>query len=764
MKNKIVGGVSIILIAIASVLAFRSIGEISARVDDKNTYITMSVNSRDTLAKIRVIFQDEHNKTYTKESIIKQVGNSLHSFVYPEVEELNSIRFEFIGVSNVRLNGVDVSMGEFSCSLNPQQLQAGLIVNDKHVHFDKNQLKLSTKDREVIKVQLKDKIVKNGQHFSLKLGIFSGVILLVFLSFILYNRRKSYGSFVRGFFLSAIISIATFFVLDSLKEDLTNITLRLNQNGLSKGETCEVYYAPTIGFTPDRILTDTLLKDTQSTLKYVFPDFLNRYVRIDFPVNRMITLNSIELDHWLDIEQLKGWSIAQNFDLMNDVEIVSHTDTKLVIKTGSIDPYFILSNGELQNKITFSQLKKWDYPSWFSFILFGILVLALSAKTHVKERFFISVFLVFILIPITTMFLKRDVVVLAKENRLAYQKPTFKGHILNSTPEEATHYLEDQFGGRSGFTTTWNILRILAFNQASKSGPVIIGKEGWMFYVGDDVREVFENKTPLTEKQLKQMTKVLNERDAWLKSMGIKYYLVIPPLKKTMYPEYLPARLFLHYKMSKLDQFLSYVKTHSTATVIDLRIALRKAKKKERFPLYYKYDTHWNLLGGYYGYEEVMAYIRKDFPMISKTARKNDYNWNVSTNTEGDLVKLLSINTWFRRTEIVPVPKNGYKASEIPSLQYPSYDSPHPIVTYSNGTQNSLKLIMNRDSYSNFLIPFMSEHFSRSIYLWTPKFNAEIIKQEMPDIVISEMLERFIKDLSIENPQIVHDELKTLKY
>ena len=762
MKNKIAGSVGIVLIAMVSILAFRSIGKISARVDDKNTYVTLSVNCQDTLAKIRVKFEDQNNNSFVKESPIKQIGNSLHSFVYSEKKELNNLRIEFIGTKNACLNGIDISMGEFSKSFNAQQLRSALEVENGKVNFGKNQVILSSPKNASIQLKLKEQIVKKEHRFSMQLGVLFSLLLFVFLGIIFYFNRKENGRFILGFFLSTIISLTTFFVLDSLREDLTNITLRLNQQGLSKGETCEVYYAPTIGFTPDRILTDTLRANNQSTLKYVFPDFLNRYIRIDFPVNKVIILNSVEIEHWLNVEKLNGSSIATHFDLMNDIEIVSESPTQLVLKTGSFDPYFILSNDQLQDNITFSQLKKWDYPYWFSFILFGLLMMVLSAGKQVKERFFISVFLVFILIPITTMLLKRDVVVLAKENRLAYQKPTFEGHLLNSTPEETTHYLEDQFGGRSGFTTTWNILRILAFNQASKSGPVIIGKEGWMFYVGDDVREVYENKTPLTSQQLKQMTKVLNERDAWLKSMGIKYYLVIPPLKKTMYPEYLPARLFLHYKMSKLDQFLSYVKTHSSVKVIDLRNALLKAKKKESFPLYYKYDTHWNLLGGYYGYEEVMGHIRKDFPMISKTASKNDFTWNISTNTEGDLVKLLSINTWFRRTEIVPIPKKGYKASEIPSLHYPSYDSPHPIVTYSNGNEKSLKMIMNRDSYSNFLIPFMSEHFSKSIYLWTPKFNAEIIKQEKPDIVVSEMLERFIKDLEIENPQIVKDELRML--
>jgi hypothetical protein len=73
------------------------------------------------------------------------------------------------------------------------------------------------------------------------------------------------------------------------------------------------------------------------------------------------------------------------------------------------------------------------------------------------------------------------------------------------------------------------------------------------------------------------------------------------------------------------------------------------------------------------------------------------------------------------------------------------------------------KLVMNRDSYSNFLIPYLAEHFERSVYLWTPVFNAEVIKAEMPDIFMTEMLERFMLDLTMDNPPIVKEELEAFR-
>ncbi len=41
----------------------------------------------------------------------------------------------------------------------------------------------------------------------------------------------------------------------------------------------------------------------------------------------------------------------------------------------------------------------------------------------------------------------------------------------------------------------------------------------------------------------------------------------------------------------------------------------------------------------------------------------------------------------------------------------------------------------------------LSEHFSRSVYVWTPIFIPDIVEKEHPDIVVQEILEVFIRDL-----------------
>jgi len=65
-------------------------------------------------------------------------------------------------------------------------------------------------------------------------------------------------------------------------------------------------------------------------------------------------------------------------------------------------------------------------------------------------------------------------------------------------------------------------------------------------------------------------------------------------------------------------------------------------------------------------------------------------------------------------------------------------------MTNNNGLP---KLVMFRDSFADGLIPYLSENFSRSVYVWKPKVDLQVIEQEKPDIVIFEVAERYLGSL-----------------
>jgi len=60
---------------------------------------------------------------------------------------------------------------------------------------------------------------------------------------------------------------------------------------------------------------------------------------------------------------------------------------------------------------------------------------------------------------------------------------------------------------------------------------------------------------------------------------------------------------------------------HSTVEVLDLRPVLRKAGERE--PVFYKIDTHWNLMGGFIAYEAVLSKLSGQIPGLVPVAPTN---------------------------------------------------------------------------------------------------------------------------------------------
>jgi len=66
-------------------------------------------------------------------------------------------------------------------------------------------------------------------------------------------------------------------------------------------------------------------------------------------------------------------------------------------------------------------------------------------------------------------------------------------------------------------------------------------------------------------------------------------------------------------------------------------------------------------------------------------------------------------------------------------------------------TNDSLPtMLMIRDSFGKTIIPFLNEHFSKSVYIfdgWHHGFNEDIVLNEKPDIFIQLILESFIPNV-----------------
>ena len=64
------------------------------------------------------------------------------------------------------------------------------------------------------------------------------------------------------------------------------------------------------------------------------------------------------------------------------------------------------------------------------------------------------------------------------------------------------------------------------------------------------------------------------------------------------------------------------------------------------------------------------------------------------------------------------------------------------------------RAVIFRDSFASRLAPYLSEHFSRAVYLWQNDFDSDAIEREHPDVVIQEIVSRHLYVFS-PSPELV---------
>lgn len=279
--------------------------------------------------------------------------------------------------------------------------------------------------------------------------------------------------------------------------------------------------------------------------------------------------------------------------------------------------------------------------------------------------------------------------------------------------------------------------------------PVLMGRDGWLFYTGDKAMEQYLGLKPFSQEQLREFAMILNGKKEYLEKRHIRYIFVVAPGKESIYPEYLPIDVSMRHE-TPLDQLIAYLRANSSVEVLDLREEIRTAKRVRR--VYQKTDTHWNDYGAYIAHRTITRELEKYFPAIA--ALKNPrYSFVVKNCEKGDLAALSAMREPLKEDCVTLAAGNRFFAKKVPIgsfyKEYKIVDSlaPNPglltIITERKGSALPRAVIF-RDSYTYYLIPFLSENFSRVVYIWDYNLNKDFIEHEKPQVVIDQVAERVL--------------------
>jgi hypothetical protein len=309
-------------------------------------------------------------------------------------------------------------------------------------------------------------------------------------------------------------------------------------------------------------------------------------------------------------------------------------------------------------------------------------------------------------------------------------------------------WFDDHFGLRSTLVKWYGMTRLFGFGQ-SPSASVIKGQDGWFFYADDKAVEDYVSEDPLTSDALANWRSALVRARRWLAARHVAYVFLIAPDKHFMYADEMPPGIVRIGQMSRTDQF--YGSLQDTGFILDVRPALIAERARER--IYQKTDTHWNDRGAFVAYQSIVNAARVQRPDIPAPWTREDFE-AVTRDVEGkDLAAMMGLKRVLREEDLELVPRRSRTAKVIEPAGGKPTDEEGRLVTEVPGSTLPRAVIF-RDSFASALVPFLSEHFSRAVYLWQNDVDAQVVEQEHPDIVIQEIVGRHLHNF-IPSPELV---------
>lgn len=366
-----------------------------------------------------------------------------------------------------------------------------------------------------------------------------------------------------------------------------------------------------------------------------------------------------------------------------------------------------------------------------------------------SDYIIVVLFLVFIYGIAIANFLKEDKSYSEMENRMLAQEPELKlsDIVSGEYMEDYETYITDQFVARDTFVNIKSISEKALGKRINND--VYYGKDGYLMEQFVSVDE------ELLEKNVKAIGNFAEKTSA-------EILLAIIPGSVEINREKLSAYMPDLNQKEMIQQIYSSVSEHGVACV-DMYSSLWENREEA---LYYRTDHHWTSLGAYYGYQayaEAVGLIPAELDKYTEKVRSEEFYGTLYSKVGAFWIKPDSISTYVDEDGIEVEHIEG-KTSQTGGLydlsklsgkdKYSMFlGGNQPLAIIKTGKQNLPKLLVIRDSYSDSLAPFLTEHYSE-IYMWDFRYNKESVstfieENGIEQVLICYSIDNFSEDTNI---------------
>jgi hypothetical protein len=371
----------------------------------------------------------------------------------------------------------------------------------------------------------------------------------------------------------------------------------------------------------------------------------------------------------------------------------------------------------------------------------------MKTKAGFSNYFLIVLFLLILLSPFIQQLFRIVPPMENKENRKLSEKPEFNPALLDPFPAAFESWYNDTFPFRNQFVKIYADVSVDWFNKSPFPDLVIFGKRPNLFMVDKELDTYMKNNL-FTREELDRIRSEFKYRKEYLSGKGIDYYVAVCPTKYSVYPEYLPWYITPRDTISRTDQFVSLIKELGI-TMIDLREVLVNAKDSVSDPLFTATDNHWNEIGSFFGYREIMKHIRKKHREIS-IPDFADFKIRKQDRDGGNLAHMINMHERLRDVKYVFTPVTNKYTTSITPCPYPppaNFQESEFFKGYYRQNSDLPRILIIHDSFGKLVYPYFKDSFSRTVFIWDKwqyKLNEPIVEAEQPDIYLSLTVESLL--------------------
>lgn len=357
-----------------------------------------------------------------------------------------------------------------------------------------------------------------------------------------------------------------------------------------------------------------------------------------------------------------------------------------------------------------------------------------------KQKLFIALFILSLMGPPVSFVLLKDYIDTENhENRTLASFPRLVWDNFEQIPGEFEEFLNDHAPYKNFLVNLNTKLETKLFGVASVA-PITVGTDNWLFYTvdvqGEDALSDYQHLNLYTIEQQEEIAQKIQSVVSDMEEQGIRFYVFEAPNKERIYGKYMPKNIRIYGPKSRLDAIIPKLQDQELP-VYDLADSLRPYA--EDYQLYYKYDTHWNMIGAFLASQQIAEVL------FGSSSTLEEVRILPGNEAPKDMASMLNMVNEF--SDDMDFTIEGY-LPEIVTEQVASGEGENEengnagITVYHSNSPNAKTLLVIGDSFSEAQRFYLPKLYQTSVFSTFKSYTPDLFLQYDVDDVVYLNVER----------------------